>query len=118
MSVESDDPQAYIEAMRMYFNQNGDMYAQIMDHLNRKNQEMQRLSKFEKNVLSGKNKDAAINDFKNTSSKLEDLKIKLAQVEDLIDHKDENYKKRDMPQTAEGILSTIDEDFITSNKKA
>lgn len=85
VSIDSDDPSAYYEGMDFYFGQNGDLYNKIQTHLQNQTLELQKLQKFEKDVKSGKNKEASMDDFKNFSNKLEDLKCKLQGVEDLID---------------------------------
>lgn len=85
IGIESEDTQLYLNGIEESFQQHNDLYKQIKDALDKANQELARLQKFEKDVKSGKNKDAAMDDFRNICAQNENLKIKLRQIEDLID---------------------------------
>jgi hypothetical protein len=78
---------------------------------------MNKLIKFEKEIKSGKNKDYVMDDFKNFFTKLEDLKLKLEQTENLIDENSKTSPNREIPKTFDVLIQMIEEDFFISNKK-
>lgn len=116
--VTSEDPDLYFDAIHKYFNQHDDFFKQIKDYITQKNKELAALKAFEKDVKSGKNKMASLEDYKNIWGRNRKVNSQLVEVLKQVSSHEFTYKD-DEPQESnvpEVILEYINIDFDKGNK--
>ena len=119
LEIDSEDIQLYLDGIHEYFSFHESYYKDIKEKINTKNAELLRLHNFEKEVLSGKNKAACLEDFKNISEKnnklnkyLVDMMNKIA-AQDLYKHEAHEFTKE---TNADNVLDAIYDQYDVANK--
>lgn len=119
LEIDSEDPSLYLEGINEYFSFHEGYYKDIKEKINAKNAELLRLANFEKEILSGKNKAACLEDFRNVLEKNNKLNKTLVDIMNKL--AGQELYKHDTPQSsananAEQVLDGIFDQFDDSNK--